>query len=129
MAAATAEAKAQYSAIVLGATGNVGGRIVQLLIRNPRCKKAPQDGRRQRASRAENPPAQSAHARLQAPSSHGKIATSLLQETARPGKRRLSWLIRSRNALLSTSRGRACGELRIDGVQGFDPAFLFARTP
>src|SRR5579863_1988436 len=39
MAAAAAEAKAQYSAIVLGATGNVGGRIVQLLIRNPVCKK------------------------------------------------------------------------------------------
>ena len=33
----TTEAKAMYSAIVLGATGNVGGRIVQLLIRNPRC--------------------------------------------------------------------------------------------
>src|SRR5271155_1877771 len=33
-----AEAKAQYSAIVLGATGNVGGRIVQLLIKNPLCK-------------------------------------------------------------------------------------------
>jgi uncharacterized protein YbjT (DUF2867 family) len=33
------EPKAQYSAIVLGATGNVGGRIVQLLIRNPLCKK------------------------------------------------------------------------------------------
>jgi uncharacterized protein YbjT (DUF2867 family) len=29
--------KAQYSAIVLGATGNVGGRIVRLLIRNPLC--------------------------------------------------------------------------------------------
>ena len=27
-----------YSAIVLGATGNVGGRIVQLLIKNPLCK-------------------------------------------------------------------------------------------
>src|SRR5258707_12822316 len=39
MAAAEAEAKAQYSAIVLGATGNVGGRIVQLLIKNPLCKK------------------------------------------------------------------------------------------
>ena len=39
MAAAGAEAKARYSAIVLGATGNVGGRIVQLLIRNPLCKK------------------------------------------------------------------------------------------
>jgi uncharacterized protein YbjT (DUF2867 family) len=27
-----------YSAIVLGATGNVGGRIVQLLIQSPECK-------------------------------------------------------------------------------------------
>ena len=35
----TTEAKAMYSAIVLGATGNVGGRIVQLLIKNPRCNK------------------------------------------------------------------------------------------
>ena len=34
-----AEAKAPYSAILLGATGNVGGRIVQLLIKNPLCKK------------------------------------------------------------------------------------------
>ena len=34
-----AEAKAQYSAILLGATGNVGGRIVRLLIKNPLCKK------------------------------------------------------------------------------------------
>ncbi len=33
------EAKAQYSAMVLGATGNVGGRIVQLLIQNPLCKR------------------------------------------------------------------------------------------
>ena len=39
MAAPAAEAKKQYSAIVLGATGNVGGRIVQLLIRNPLCRK------------------------------------------------------------------------------------------
>ena len=39
-----AAAKAQYSAIVLGATGNVGGRIVQLLIKNPLCKKQPQPG-------------------------------------------------------------------------------------
>src|SRR6202035_1323136 len=39
MAATAAEAKAQFSAIVLGATGNVGGRIVQLLIKNPLCKK------------------------------------------------------------------------------------------
>ncbi len=35
----TAEAKAQYSAIVLGATGNVGGRIVKLLIENPICRR------------------------------------------------------------------------------------------
>jgi uncharacterized protein YbjT (DUF2867 family) len=33
------EMNTQYSAIVLGATGNVGGRIVQLLMRNPLCKK------------------------------------------------------------------------------------------
>jgi len=39
MAGTTAEAKPQYTAMVLGATGNVGGRIVQLLIRNPLCKK------------------------------------------------------------------------------------------
>src|SRR5579883_3081010 len=32
-------AKTDYSAAVLGATGNVGRRIVQLLLRNPRCKK------------------------------------------------------------------------------------------
>ena len=38
-AAAAEEAKVQYSAIVLGATGNVGGHIVQLLIKNPLCKK------------------------------------------------------------------------------------------
>src|SRR5580658_3024498 len=36
---AAAEAKTPYSAIVLGATGNVGGRIVQLLIKTPLCKK------------------------------------------------------------------------------------------
>jgi uncharacterized protein YbjT (DUF2867 family) len=34
-----AAAEAQYSAMVLGATGNVGGCIVQLLIKNPRCMK------------------------------------------------------------------------------------------
>jgi uncharacterized protein YbjT (DUF2867 family) len=34
-----AEAKAQYSAILLGATGNVGGCIVRLLIGNPLCRK------------------------------------------------------------------------------------------
>jgi uncharacterized protein YbjT (DUF2867 family) len=36
---AAAEAKTQYSAILLGATGNVGGRIVQLLVKSPLCKK------------------------------------------------------------------------------------------
>ncbi len=30
---------ARYAAIVLGATGNVGGRSAQLLIENPLCKK------------------------------------------------------------------------------------------
>jgi uncharacterized protein YbjT (DUF2867 family) len=34
-----AQAQPQYSAMVLGATGNVGGRIVQLLINDPLCKK------------------------------------------------------------------------------------------
>jgi uncharacterized protein YbjT (DUF2867 family) len=34
-----AETKAQYSAIVLGATGNVGGRIVELLITSSLCTK------------------------------------------------------------------------------------------
>jgi uncharacterized protein YbjT (DUF2867 family) len=34
-----AEVKAQYSAILLGATGNVGGRIAQLLIESPLCRK------------------------------------------------------------------------------------------
>ena len=29
----------QYKAIVLGATGNVGGRIVRLLVESPACKK------------------------------------------------------------------------------------------
>jgi hypothetical protein len=29
----------QYSVVVLGATDNVGGRIVQLLIKNPLCKR------------------------------------------------------------------------------------------
>ncbi len=58
---------------------------------------------RPRPSRAENAPPQPAHARLQGPPTHGKIATILLQETARPGKRRLSWLIRSRNALVRLS--------------------------
>jgi hypothetical protein len=39
MAATAAEAKAKYSAIVLGATANVGGHIAQVLIKNPLCKK------------------------------------------------------------------------------------------
>jgi len=36
---AAASAKAQYSAMVLGATGNVGRRIVHLLMKNPLCTK------------------------------------------------------------------------------------------
>jgi hypothetical protein len=32
-------AKAQYCAIVLGVTRNVGGRVVLLLIKNPLCKR------------------------------------------------------------------------------------------
>ena len=39
MADPAVPAKTQYSAIVLGATGNVGGRIVRLLIGNPLCRK------------------------------------------------------------------------------------------
>ena len=37
--AAAAEAKVEYTAMVLGATGNVGGHIVHLLLQNPLCKK------------------------------------------------------------------------------------------
>lgn len=37
--AASAAGNAQYSAMVLGATGNVGSRVVQLLIESPTCKK------------------------------------------------------------------------------------------
>jgi hypothetical protein len=58
---------------------------------------------RPRASRAENPPPQSTHARLQGPSAHGKIGAILLQETAWPDKRRLRWLIRPRDALVRMS--------------------------
>src|SRR6204780_3565889 len=32
------QATVPYSAMVLGATGNVDGRIVQLLVKNPLCK-------------------------------------------------------------------------------------------
>ncbi|HEY4080534.1 MAG TPA: NAD(P)H-binding protein [Burkholderiaceae bacterium] len=39
MTPASAEARAQYSAMVLGATGNIGRRIVRLLIRSPMCKR------------------------------------------------------------------------------------------
>jgi uncharacterized protein YbjT (DUF2867 family) len=39
MASTPTRPETQYSAIVLGATGNVGGCIVQLLIDNPLCKK------------------------------------------------------------------------------------------
>jgi uncharacterized protein YbjT (DUF2867 family) len=34
-----AEAKVEYTALLLGATGNVGGRILQLLVQSPLCKK------------------------------------------------------------------------------------------
>lgn len=39
MTADVTEARSQYSAILLGATGNVGRSIVELLIKNPLCKK------------------------------------------------------------------------------------------
>ena len=52
---------------------------------------------RPRPSRPQNPPPQPAYARLQGPSAHRQVATLLLQETARPDGRRLSWLIRSCN--------------------------------
>ena len=64
---------------------------------------APERTDRPRASRTENPPPQSAHARIQGPPAHRKIATILVQETARPDKRRLSWLIHSRNEWLPQS--------------------------
>jgi uncharacterized protein YbjT (DUF2867 family) len=38
-AAAAAEAKVEYTAMLLGATGNVGGHILHLLVQNPLCKK------------------------------------------------------------------------------------------
>src|SRR5580658_5803435 len=49
----TTEAKALYTAIVLGATGNVGGRIVQLPIKNPRCEKVVVVTRRKRDAPAD----------------------------------------------------------------------------
>ena len=55
MAAAAAEATARYSAMVLGATGNVGGRIVQLLIKNPLCKKVVVVTRRRTDAFADHP--------------------------------------------------------------------------
>jgi len=33
-----AEAKVEYTAMLLGATGNVGGRILHLLVQSPRCR-------------------------------------------------------------------------------------------
>ena len=33
------EAKVEYSAMLLGATGNVGGRVLHLLVQSPLCKK------------------------------------------------------------------------------------------
>jgi uncharacterized protein YbjT (DUF2867 family) len=37
--AAAAEAKVEYTAMLLGATGNVGGHILHLLVQSPLCKK------------------------------------------------------------------------------------------
>ena len=31
--------KVEYAAMLLGATGNVGGRILQLLVQSPLCRK------------------------------------------------------------------------------------------
>src|SRR6202166_2329495 len=39
MAAAAAETKVEYTAMLLGATGNVGAHILHLLIQSPLCKK------------------------------------------------------------------------------------------
>src|ERR1700726_3787049 len=36
---ATTETKVEYTAMVLGATGNVGGRILHLLVQSPLCQK------------------------------------------------------------------------------------------
>ncbi len=58
---------------------------------------------RPRSSRTENPPPKPAHARLQGPSAHGKVATIRFQETARPDERRLSRLILPRKAFLKLS--------------------------
>src|SRR6202790_3866684 len=38
-AAAAAEVKVEYTAMLLGATGNVGGHILHLLVQSPLCKK------------------------------------------------------------------------------------------
>lgn len=46
----TSASSTHYSAIVLGATGNVGGRIVELLIQNPLCHKVVIVTRRKTAS-------------------------------------------------------------------------------
>ena len=39
MAAVAAEAKVEYTAMLLGATGNVGGHILRLLVQSPLCEK------------------------------------------------------------------------------------------
>jgi len=36
--AGSREAKVEYAAMLLGATGNVGGRILRLLVQSPLCK-------------------------------------------------------------------------------------------
>src|SRR3954454_21660554 len=37
--ATAAAAKVHYTAMLLGATGNVGGQILRLLVQSPRCQK------------------------------------------------------------------------------------------
>jgi uncharacterized protein YbjT (DUF2867 family) len=53
--AAAVETPVQYSAMVLGATGNVGGRIVQLLLDNPRCTQVLVVTRRKTGAFADHP--------------------------------------------------------------------------
>ena len=39
MSGGSGEAKVEYTAMLLGATGNVGGHILHLLVQSPRCRK------------------------------------------------------------------------------------------
>jgi len=42
--------KVEYTAILLGATGNVGGHILHLLVQSPLCKTRARAGQRPRGS-------------------------------------------------------------------------------